>query len=129
MVPCDVVASITLPGPITNSAFGLSGTDAHEQISNAVSRWRIFFISLQNVNAELPPALDSTSKKDETRRLAPATGSATAKKGRKLTKEQSKIERSWKYIDLDMNIPKGTNYRVYMKNDGETAFRVVDTPY
>jgi hypothetical protein len=48
MVPCDVVASITLPGPITNSAFGLSSTDAHEQSSSAMSRWRIFFISLQN---------------------------------------------------------------------------------
>jgi hypothetical protein len=52
MVPCDVVASITLPCPITNSAFELSGTDAHEQSSNAMSRWRIFFISLQNAQTE-----------------------------------------------------------------------------
>jgi len=50
MVPCDVVASITLPGSITNSAFGLSGTDAHEQNRNAMSRWKIFFISLQNAS-------------------------------------------------------------------------------
>jgi len=41
MVPCDVVASITLLGSITNSAVGLSGTKAHEQSSKAMSRWRI----------------------------------------------------------------------------------------
>ena len=63
MVPCDVVALITLLGPITNSAFGLSGTGAHEQTSNAMSSLRKFFISLQNDDSGAgdPPSRGRTS--------------------------------------------------------------------